>query len=165
MIIREKSTPVKFKKIGKLPSKPSELIKIAIKDLISAEKMHKINMSSWFDINPKTRECTVCLAGAIMACTLKNTNKMTKLVKERIPTNAPSYTVLSISPYQLEESFALEAVDSFRQGDLQAGFASLDLALPSHFVTDVEITQYSKNKSLFKKQMLALAKALAKEGY
>lgn len=57
-----------------LPNKPSELIAIALADLIKVEKSKKfrVAMGAWHWTPPGSNVCHVCLAGAVMACTLKS---------------------------------------------------------------------------------------------
>lgn len=56
-----------------LPTKPSELIFLAIADLWAAEASpkHEIYMSDWHSPNKTTKKCNVCFAGAVMAGTLQ----------------------------------------------------------------------------------------------
>lgn len=58
-----------------LPDKPSELIRLALKDLRKTERQfwkYKIDMDIWHSGKTSTlSRCSVCLAGAVMAQTLK----------------------------------------------------------------------------------------------
>lgn len=55
------------------PSKPSELIRLALRDLKAVErsKNYVINMHSWHEPDETAGVCHVCLAGAVMARSLK----------------------------------------------------------------------------------------------
>lgn len=55
------------------PSKPSELIRLALRDLRAVERSKKytVDMGSWHEPNEDTGVCHVCLAGAVMARSLK----------------------------------------------------------------------------------------------
>lgn len=56
----------------KLPDKPSEIMRLALADLRSckSDDTYKINMGTWHTPLLNGR-CSVCLAGAVMAKTLK----------------------------------------------------------------------------------------------
>lgn len=66
----------------KLPDKRSELIRLAVRDAIkiSQNPAYKLNMGQWHSTTfwseeqgeiVKDKRCNVCLAGSVMACTLK----------------------------------------------------------------------------------------------
>lgn len=101
---------MKFKKFGKLPGKPSELLALAMKDLAKVERSKKyiVKMGVWhaplWDENKSV--CAVCLAGSVMAKTL----------------NVPITTYTD--PAGKEER-ALEALDYFRCGEVQAGISTM----------------------------------------
>ena len=61
---------------NKLPNKPSELLSLALKDLTAAERTKTINidMGIYYEKN-NDKTCSVCLAGSIMAKTLKDKTK------------------------------------------------------------------------------------------
>lgn len=59
-----------------LPNTPSKILEVALCDLIKVESMpevYNIDMNIWLERT--TKYCSVCHAGAVMACTLKATNK------------------------------------------------------------------------------------------
>lgn len=58
----------------KLPDKPSELIRLALSDMkaILKNPKFKVRMDVYMEyVNPDDKRCTVCLAGSVMANTLK----------------------------------------------------------------------------------------------
>lgn len=74
-----------MKKNIKLPEKQSALLRLAVKDaqVIEKNKNYKFDMGEWhlpkFDNTGKpTGKCTVCLAGAVIANTLKVSPKVEK---------------------------------------------------------------------------------------
>lgn len=151
--------PKKFRKFGKLPGKPSELIRLALSDFIAAEKKFEINMSRWYVVNGK---CSVCFAGAVMAGTLGKTRDD---VKELGLTNDDGEFEL-FPRYLGREGPALAALNEFREGRLDAGFRQLGLKLPPHVFEKVDIYSYTRQTRLsFRRDMRALATALEKEGY
>jgi hypothetical protein len=52
-----------------LPNKPSELIRVALKDLEEAERdpHYEVEMCTWHRPSSTTGVCTVCLAGSVLA--------------------------------------------------------------------------------------------------
>lgn len=55
-----------FKTFGRLPGRPSELLRLALADLDAAKKSGvEINMDDWVGRGQK-KKCAVCLAGAVM---------------------------------------------------------------------------------------------------
>lgn len=92
-----------FPLIGKLPSQPSALIRLALADLEAAEKdpKYEVCMGSWHDPpNNITGRCAVCLAGAVMRGTLH------------------AHRLTGYEPDDFKEARALEALDTFRYGDI-----------------------------------------------
>lgn len=147
--------PKHFPKIGKLPTKPSALLTIALADLAASERAKRtINMGTWCD--RESNKCSVCFAGSVMIGTLANT----KAVKDLLKGNQTN-----LEPWNFIEEEQLKALNSLREGELENAFNYLNLDFPSHFKNEIEVTSYENNKKLFKKQMKALAKALEAEGY
>lgn len=54
----------------KLPDKLSALLRLAVKDAQAVEKLpgYKLDMNSWYEVDGD--QCFVCMAGAVMTCTL-----------------------------------------------------------------------------------------------
>jgi hypothetical protein len=134
---------------AKLPRKPSALIRLALKDLVAAEKVYGIDMFDWVVPAAESAKgkCTVCLAGAVMVGTLKMKPEY------QLPINAGP------------DATTLEAINDLRQGELAEAFDHLYLFLPPHFMDSVDIVEYGRNRKLFKKQMAELADAFEAEGY
>lgn len=99
------------RKTDPLPDKPSQILKVALRDLMKVEAMKKtynINMSIWH--SPTDGEiCNVCHAGAVMACTL------------------------GAEPHQDKDTFfygdrtraKLNFIDNVRRGDIVTGLHGL----------------------------------------
>lgn len=158
-IVKKAANPPKyFPKLGKLPTKPSQLIRIAIDDLVKAEKKFSIDMSQWVAATDKNKKCVVCFAGSVMTGTLKC--KLPSL------SNSPDeYGYSALSPDDFPESEALYALNAFREGKIEDAFSYLGINFPDNFENYIKVVDYHRNKALFKKQMRELANALEKEGY
>lgn len=142
-------TQKKFKKFGKLPGRPSELICLALDDLEKAEKSdrYKIDMRKWH--HPAGGKCAVCLAGSVMAFSLKKS-----------ATKGPTPGLPS------KEKNALFALNSFRAGEIDCAFLWLDIEAPSHAVpSEIGITSYKESPEKFKSDMMHLAYSLWELGY
>ena len=98
-----------------LPSKPSELVELAIWDLKAIEQNpnYLIDMDSWHVSDIRQPKCWVCLAGAVMAQSLDI---------------QPDMTVKPWDPIFDEDDSTknkLEALDSFRSGDIYNGITHM----------------------------------------
>ena len=97
-----------------LPDQPSELLKLALNDLIQVENdpRYDINMGEWH--YPRETACSVCLAGAVMAGTL----------------DADPGEELSPEDFeQSNDAWKLYALDSARWGDWDEFLKELGLDL------------------------------------
>lgn len=119
----------------KLPAKPSALLKLALSDLLWAEKRAdiKIDMSEWF-----TRDndgvCTVCMAGAVMARTLKLRDLVVPIV-------------LGVSDFERYDSrlaSQLSAIDCFRVGHVIEGLEELDIIVSYDLAEKIEGKYFAK---------------------
>ncbi|KKL08211.1 hypothetical protein LCGC14_2578130 [marine sediment metagenome] len=96
----------------KIPGKPSDLIKLAVDDMIAIERRtrYRIVMCDWHcpegDAGAGTDVCEVCFAGSIMA-------RRTKEAGHR--------TCLTNSSFSADDSNKFIALDSFRRGDIRDG--------------------------------------------
>lgn len=144
-----------------LPSTLSGLIEVALKDLSAVERMkskYVVNMGTWHAYADDTYgKCSVCLAGSVMAKTLKC---------------APEQ---SLAPYDLGSPVnkKLQVINELREGNvlsafkLLKGIENID-GFTFEAVTGVEayqeIIEYEDDPQDFKNQMRKLAKNLKKVG-
>jgi len=102
-----------------LPNKPSELIRLAIKDMQLCEKdsRYNLNMNHWHSGGSPNGErvCQVCMAGSVMAKTLKT------------PIEDYDDILDSNNPDSLFYN-KLRAINSFRLGFLEDGSYLLGIA-------------------------------------
>lgn len=132
-----------------LPDKLSKLVVLALRDLELVEKQpetYVVDMGKWHDPNS---HCTVCLAGAVMAMTLKESPKQ----------------FTTPSEYPRVVAAKLSALNFLRCGDV----ASAAIVCGHRDRIEVSlrgfgITPYEKSRSGFKKTMKAMANKLAKAG-
>ena len=132
-----------------LPSKPSDLIELALQDLESVEKSPKyeVYMSEWHAYTPGADICSVCLAGAVMAQTLKVRRKQFK------------------SPDEIKDKAtqnALYALNSFRLGSISHGLKTMEI--PHDKVRNIHIPPYAEHPRKFKTAMSKMAVSLRKKG-
>lgn len=147
----------------KLPEKASDMIRLALKDLEAVEKSsdYRINMVEWHRPMESQRgvECHVCMAGAVMAQTMRE---------------PAGYNVVpSRSQYGWKISNKISALNEFRLGRVFGGLSmfhshELDLKrsefeklMPSR--SHVELYQDDSEK--FKSDMLDMANHLEQAGY
>jgi len=112
---------------SRLPTMPSELLKLALNDLRKMEKTPgcTIDMSLWVRFSDGV--CYCCLAGAVM---------MRRLDAD-----------LSCCPIDLPaEQAQLEALDRFRVGQIASGLGLLRIALPEGMPAVVMTVSYSLDR-------------------
>lgn len=144
-----------------LPKVPSALIRLAINDLekIETDPAYAVDMSYWhvphIDTEKRRNICHVCLAGSVMANSLK-----CDATKEVSPS--------SIDP---ETKKILWALDSFRMGNLYEAFCYLDLidddkvhAFLNSKPKSIDVVPYEFSAKGFKDQMRRLADDLESNG-
>ncbi len=124
-----------------LPDKPSELIRLALKDLEACEldPKYQINMDSWHA--PIDGKCAVCLAGAVMARTL-----------DISPTRRVSPEDLGVDLF-----CRLSALDCLRIGCLENALQSLGIDAPPQLPKTVTTVDYHQDPNDFKNDMFELA--------
>lgn len=129
----------------KLPTKPSELIRLALGDLRKCEDDpdYIIDMISWHE--PGRNTCYVCLAGAVMAKSL----------------GADRYHDFEPDSFA-DVEYLLFALDHFRAGDIRSGLTNL--GFPDDGFSDRVIIPYGIDSEKFHKQMHVLADDLEKVG-
>ena len=71
-----------LKRIGKLPNKLSALLRAAVADCkaVSKDKRYVLNMHYWHEYDADAKKCCVCMAGAVLANTVKIPLKETVVV-------------------------------------------------------------------------------------
>lgn len=141
-------------KTNTLPDKPSDLIELAINDLekIERSKQYTVNMEDWHtpiyqhqDYNLQMNTCEVCLAGAVMAKTLKTPYGR------------------GVSPANFEGlEGKLHALNLFRTGLINEGLASM--CLPKISGEPFKVPEYCLNPEGFKTKMRQIAENLRSRG-
>ena len=143
--------------------KPSELIRVALNDLMRCynDSEYEIAMDVWHVPNSSrdTYEgheeyedytvCEVCLVGAVMAQTLGSSIKK----------------ALSPSSFSPLINSALRALNELRVGDVSVAFGYLDLGFAAGLKFDRGITSWDVNSIRFMGDMNQLADDLHAEGY
>lgn len=99
-----------------LPKKPSELIKLALEDLMACESddRYSIDMLTFHALHKGMRTCSVCLSGAVMAKSL----------------HAPFGECVVPSDFNFKNQNKLFALDEFRNGDIGLGLIFMFTAEP-----------------------------------
>ena len=118
-----------------LPTKPSELIRVALRDLRACEADDRYVVNMWRWHWPTTdhrgrKVCAVCLAGAVLAKTI----------------GAPRER--RIVDYDLSKSLenGLDALDCFRLGRIDFGLELLNFDLSA---LDAQWTQYARESEYY----------------
>lgn len=128
--------------------KPSLLIDIALGDMVKVRrrKGYHIIMSTWHAAPNTLGSCAVCLAGSVMACSLKTPKGRSR------------------SPLEFASKNQLFALNHLRVGEI--GLACNSLGIPRPEKTfDRYITWYDEDHpGLFTKAMRRLQKDLVKVG-
>ena len=161
----------------KLPNQPSALIRLALADLAAMERRPRItiDMGTWFDseVDEKGRQdCTVCLAGAVMARSLNELEKAS--YKERVLKHPDDY-----GPIIRRK---IKSLDFFRTGLIYMAvrifFFSDDILggvyNPAkekvfdrimNLPPTIEITNYEDNRKKWRKDMRRIIRILEKAGF
>lgn len=126
--------------------KPSNLIKLALKDLRKCEKdpRYVVNMNAWHWPNRK-RKCEICLAGAIMSQT-----KGCPIKQDTTPVDFGKVW---------EERF--EAVDCFRIGEIRYGLSWLGI---DREFDDITVPAYEEDRDGFYEAMKEIITLLKENG-
>jgi hypothetical protein len=131
----------------------SELLQLALDDLAKVErsKRYIVRMGIWHMYSRVNGTCSVCLAGAVMACSLKMPIK--KNVKPE--------------DFDDETGYCWTALDCLRVGDIDAAYAArygeggeVSDKLPLR----VEVPQYALDKKGWWASMKELVKMLQEAG-
>ncbi len=123
-----------------LPTKPSELIRVALQDLEACEanSIYRINMGRWHGPEEGHPGCAICFAGAVMAQSL----------------GADPEKVSRPSGFGTITQNALYALNFFREGCIKAGLTTLGLPV---VMGDRELSYYRGDSVSFQEQMNTLA--------
>ena len=154
----------------KLPNKLSDLMFVAIKDLVKMENSpgYIIEMGAWHEpIDPDLFEdmygrkidkkaCAVCFAGSVIASSLK----------------ANKNTELSPDDFDRDTRGKLDALNHIREGELVLALTSMgmdeDTAMAYETILGgnfyLEVASYDENKEQFKDDMINLAGLLSTVG-
>lgn len=134
----------------KLPNKPSELIRLALKDLKAVEKSKKytISMNRAYHEPRDDAPCIICFAGAIIAKSLKQ----------------PVDLQLDPADFDADTSCKLRALDSFRLGEINEGLDEMGLKLDFIHYDERRIIPYENSPKYFKRDMEELAQDLEDTG-
>jgi len=131
-----------------LPKKLSDLIELALGDLIKCERSpkYKIDMGNWH--HPRLDKCFICLAGAIIAQSL-NVDVKT----DYYPSDFNDFT-----------ERRLNALNFLRGGNVGFAYSTLDERRKLTHFLDRSIISYEDNPGKFKRQMRKLARDLREAG-
>ena len=134
---------------NELPDKPSELLELALSDLEKVERSprYEVSMNTWHRPT-KGGVCEVCMAGAVMAKTIK-TDRFEQFTDEDFETDAKKKLI---------------ALNDFREGSLDIGLKTLGIDHPRFLASEIDVTGYHDDPKEFKKDMRAVIKALKGEG-
>ncbi len=137
-----------------LPDKPSELIDLALDDVLRLETTpgYRINMETYHDLNMADDLCHVCLGGAVL------TNFMDRDERHRLDGGG-----------RLQDK--IRALDKFRKGRIELGLDIMGVAHPKGLPLDAEIAlyphadhPYQGKLSRFHTDLRALASTLRAHG-
>ena len=133
----------------KLPSVPSQLIRLALADLekCEADKTYRISMGNWHNGDRGDR-CLVCLAGSVMAKSL----------------NAKCYEACWPADFGSEAESCLLALNDFRRGYVDVGVLELGHAFPFGTPKIMVVEEYYINPTAFKHDMNTMADMLEGHG-
>jgi len=145
----------------KLPELPSKLIRVALRDLRKIQKdiRYEVCMSIFHSGGDRHRVCEVCLAGAVMACTLGVPRSRTATPTSFIFKDSCSFSYPT--PEQTSLHRKLLAIDAFMSGHVKNACGYINVYSK---LKDRKITPYDLNKARFFRDMSRLADSLAREG-
>jgi hypothetical protein len=139
-----------MKKKNLLPDKPSAVLSLGLKDLEKAErsKKYEVYMGDWHipagQYGDGTRRpCAVCMAGSVMAFSLKADDEAFKFPHD----------------YDSDTRFKLSAINAFRTGQVISGLRLMDFS--SDFIAkkklfDRHVADYNEDPKKFKQEIKKL---------
>lgn len=140
-----------------LPDLPSELLRLALSDLRKCEQdpTFRIDMGVWLlpaGVNTLFErsydQCSVCLAGSVMAQTLKH----------------PLGLSGGPSDWRFDTSRKLRVLNSFRMGNIEVAYQWLLRYKPKEIPSHVPVCRYDQDKEMFHKDMDELVHLLETHG-
>lgn len=134
-----------------LPDKPSDLIRLAMLDLakVEADPFYKVDMSDWHNGGRRNHPvCHVCLAGAVMARSLKT----------------PFEADITPAHFDGDIPDKLAALDEFRQGEIAYGLSSMRLEKPDGLHGYMDVPSYERSPEKFRISMIVMADILEEHG-
>lgn len=153
----------------KLPSKASDLIDLAVKDIEAVERskkfkigMDRVYHGTLIDSTSGRKVCEVCFGGAVLAKSIgcepteAGTTKAKNLLDEN---NSLAKKIFALDSFRVGE--VIHGLTQLRGADLSA---AVEKKLYSHGIYDFEATEYSKNPLAFKLEMRTLAFKLRQVG-
>lgn len=145
-----------------LPNKPSDLLQVALDDLRLCEKdpLYAIEMGDWHKANGK---CRVCLAGAVMAKTLR-CSPTSSFVPSMIGSGYATHLTDLSGEQRLQLTKQLSAIDRFRSGYIGPAFSFLNMVLPKAIPFSMDMHAYSASRSGFYDDMNKLIVLLKQHG-
>lgn len=150
----------------KLPNKPSELIRLAVSDIqkVAKDPKYGIYMGTWH-WKDNDGKCYVCLAGAVLAKTLKISRR------KSIDPFTLTHPILGLIPAPKSRARLarqLIALNSFREGNVRSGLQTLgyDLSVYDTFRDSYSYINglYDGPAGKFIPRMLGLANELERAG-
>lgn len=134
---------------NELPDKPSDLLELALSDLekVEGSSRYKVYMYTWH-VPQKRSVCQVCMAGAVMAKTLK---------ADRFKRHSPE-------DFENDTKKKLTALNYFRTGLLDLALEVLGIDHPLSLVKSTWVASYQTDREQFKKDMRDIIEALKGEG-
>jgi hypothetical protein len=139
--------------VARLPEQMSELLQLALDDLAKAErsKRYTVSMGSWHVYDPGTDTCFVCLAGAVMARTLKE----------------PRKRYCTSEDFEGATGYCLHALDYLRMGYIREAYAARygeGGVRPDGLPEGIEIPPYETRRKEWWARMRQLVKMLREAG-
>lgn len=134
-----------------LPDLPSRLITLALGDLrwIEGDDRYLVDMNHWHIAGTKHGSpCIVCLAGAVMARSLRVDPSSSQL---------PEF-------FDEDTSGKLQALDSFRRGFVAQGLHLMHIPVPASVPITIPVTPYHIDREAFKERMRHVAELLEGAG-
>lgn len=136
-----------------LPDEPSELITLALADLAKVEAApgeYRVAMGVWHSPDPGTDLCAVCLAGAVIAMTLRGARGM----------------CLWPEDFSKDTRRKLGALDSLREGRVYNALRHLGYpeCVTERAPISMPVGNYASDPARFRRNMERMAAILREQG-